>query len=392
MKRGFMKFGLVSFLVCLAFVLCFSVSPCSAKTIKLAFLGPLTGPNAAQGNGAKNGFDLALREANKSGQFPFTIEMLTLDDASDPAVAVSAALKAVSDPMVVAGSGHWNSACALATIHTFHSFKVPFMVWGAISPRITEFNYPGVTRICPTLVQENVPFAKWVIEDLGYKSFSILSDTTDYGEQNTKAFRSLAEKHKAQILSVDAVPTGTTDFRPILTRIKGLNPSAIYFGGVVMEGALARSQMEKVDLDKLFCAVSGLADEKFNEVAGKAAEGVIITKPGFDLDELKRGAEFKKAYEAQGYKEPMGAYGIYAYEAAKVILEAIKQVGPEDKVAIAKAIRGMKYDGILGTITFDQNGQTELALVTKLVSQDGKWVKWENSEYASGKRKLPKPH
>jgi branched-chain amino acid transport system substrate-binding protein len=391
MKRGFVKFGIVSFLVCLTFVFCFSASPCSAKTIKIAFLGPLSGPNAAQGNGAKNCFDLAVKEANKSGKFPFTVEMVALDDASDPAVAVSAALKAVSDPMVVAASGHWNSSCALATIHTFHSFKMPFMVWGAISPRVTEYNYPEVTRNCPTLVQENVPFAKWVIEDLGYKTFSILSDTTDYGEQNTKAFKSLAEKHKAQILSVDAVPTGTTDFRPILTKIKGLNPSAIYFGGVVMEGALARSQMEKLGMDKLFCAVSGLADEKFNEVAGKSAEGVVITKPGFDLDELKGGVDFKKAYEAQGYKEPMGAYGIYAYEAANIILAAIKQVGPDDKVAIAKTIRGIKYDGILGTTTFDENGQTELAPVTKLVSQDGKWVNWENSEYASGKRKLPKP-
>ena len=391
MKRGFMKFGMVSFLVCLTFIFCFSVSPSSAKTIKIAFLGPLTGANAAQGNGAKNCFDLAVKEANKSGKFPFTIEMVALDDASDPAVAVSAALKAVSDPMVVAASGHWNSSCALATIHTFHSFKVPFMVWGAISPRVTEYNYPEVTRNCPTLVQENVPFAKWVIEDLGYKTFSILSDTTDYGEQNTKAFKSLAEKHKAQILSVDAVPTGTTDFRPILTKIKGLNPSAVYFGGVVMEGALARSQMEKLGIDKLFCAVSGLADEKFNEVAGKAAEGVVITKPGFDLDELKGGVDFKKAYEAQGYKEPMGAYGIYAYEAANIILAAIKQAGPDDKAAIAKTIRGIKYDGILGTTTFDENGQTELAPVTKLVSQDGKWVKWEKSEYASGKRKLPKP-
>jgi branched-chain amino acid transport system substrate-binding protein len=391
MKKSLMKIGAVSFLVCLAFVFCFSVSPSSAKTIKIAFLGPLTGPNAAQGNGAKNCFDLAVKQANKSGKFPFTIEMVALDDASDPAVAVSAALKAVSDPMVVAASGHWNSSCALATIHTFHSFKMPFMVWGAISPRVTEYNYPEVTRNCPTLVQENVPFAKWVIEDLGYKSFSILSDTTDYGEQNTKAFKSLAEKHKAQILSVDAVPTGTTDFRPILTKIKGLNPSAIYFGGVVMEGALARSQMEKLGIDKLFCAVSGLADEKFNEVAGKAAEGVVITKPGFDLDELKGGVDFKKAYEAEGYKEPMGAYGIYAFEAANIILAAVKQVGPDDKVAIAKAIRVIKYDGILGTTTFDENGQTELALVTKLVSQDGKWVKWENSEYATGKRQLPKP-
>ena len=391
MRRSLLKLGVVSFFVCLTFVFYFPVGHSSAKTVKIAFLGPLSGPNAAQGNGAKNGFDLAIREANKSGQFPFTIEMVTLDDASDPAVGVSAALKAVSDPLVIAASGHWNSPVALATIHTFHSFKVPFMVWGAISPRITEFNYPGVTRICPTLVQENVPFAKWVIEDLGYKTFSIISDTTDYGEQNTKAFRSLAEKHNAQILSVDAVPTGTTDFRPVLTKIKGLNPSAVYFGGVVMEGALARSQMEKLGIDKLFCAVSGLADEKFNEVAGKSAEGVTITKPGFDLEELERGMEFKKAYEAQGYREPMGAYGIYAYEAAKIILEAIKEVGPEDKAAIAKAIRGMKYDGILGTITFDQNGQTELALVTKLVSQDGKWVKWESSEYAAGKRQLPKP-
>jgi branched-chain amino acid transport system substrate-binding protein len=391
MKRSLLKLAMVSFLVCLAFVFCFSVSPSSAKTIKIAFLGPLTGPNAAQGNGAKNCFDLAIKEANKSGKFPFTIEMVALDDASDPAVAVSAALKAVSDPEVVAASGHWNSSCALATIHTFHSFKMPFIVWGAISPRITEYNYPEVTRNCPTLVQENVPLAKWVIQGLGYKKFSIISDTTDYGEQNTKAFSELAAKDGGKIVSVDAVPTGTTDFRPILTKIKGLNPAAIYFGGVVMEGALSRSQEKKLGINKLFCAVSGLADEKFNEVAGKAAEGVIITKPGFDLDELKGGIDFKKAYDEQGYKEPMGAYGIYAYEAANIILAAIQQVGPDDKVAIAKTIRGIKYHGILGTTTFDENGQTELAPVTKLVSQDGKWVDWDKSEYATGKRKLPKP-
>lgn len=390
MKKSSLKFGFVSFIVC--FALIFSFAPgASAKTIKIAFIGPLTGPNAAQGNGAKNCFDLAIRQANKSGAFSYKIEMMGLDDASDPAVAVSAALKAVSDPKVVAASGHWNSACALATIHTFHSFKVPFMVWGAISPRITEYNYPEVTRNCPTLVQENVPFAQWVTQDLGYKTFSIISDTTDYGEQNTKAFKALAKKLGAEILSVDAVPTGTTDFRPILTKIKGLNPSAIYFGGVVMEGALSKSQMAKVGLDKVFCAVSGLADDKFNEVAGKAAEGTVITKPGFDLDELAGGVDFKKAYDAQGYSEPMGAYGIYAYEAAKIILEGLKQAGPDDKAALAKTIRKMKFQGVLGTTTFDEHGQTELAPVTKLVSQDGKWTNWEKSEYAAGKRKLPTP-
>nr|NIQ38778.1 ABC transporter substrate-binding protein [Pseudomonadota bacterium] len=218
MKRSSIVFAVFAIVVSAVMVLSTCGDAAWAKTIKIAFIGPLTGPNAAQGNGAKNCFDLAIKQANESGQFPFKIEMMALDDASDPAVAVSAALKAVSDKKVVAASGHWNSACALATIHTFHSFKVPFVVWGAISPRITEYNYPEVTRNCPTLVQENVPFAKWVIEDLGYRTFSIVSDTTDYGEQNTKAFKALADKHGAEILSVDAVPVGTTDFRPILTK------------------------------------------------------------------------------------------------------------------------------------------------------------------------------
>jgi len=362
-----------------------------AETVKIAFIGPLTGPNAAQGNGAKNGFDLAIRRANHSGDFPYEIEMMTLDDASDPAVAVSAALKAVSDKSVAAASGHWNSGCALATIHTFHDSNVPFMIWGAISPKLTEYNYPEITRNCPTLVQENVPFADWIVNDLGYRKFSIISDTTDYGEQNTKAFTALAEELGAEVISIDAVPSGTTDFRPILTKIKGLRPSAIYFGGVVMEGALSKSQMSKVGLRKLFCAVSGLADPKFIEIAGRSAEGTVITKPGSDLDRLPKGIEFMKAYEAQDYSEPMGAYGIYAYEAANIILSALKTVGPDDKAALAKAIRDIKFEGVLGTTTFDANGQTELVPVTKLVVQDGKWVEWNRSEYAKGIRKLPKP-
>ncbi len=378
--------------IALSVLLTFFVSGCEgfSKTVKIAFIGPLTGPNAAQGNGAKNSFDLAIRLANESGDFPYKIEMLSLDDASDPAVAVSAALKAVSDKSVVAASGHWNSGCALATIHTFHSSKVPFMIWGAISPKLTEYNYPEITRNCPTLVQENIPFAKWIIKDLGYRKFSIISDTTDYGEQNTKAFTAVAEEVGAEVISVDAVPQGTIDFRPILTKIKGLNPSAIYFGGVVMEGALAKSQMSKVGLRKLLCAVSGLADPKFIEVAGRAAEGTVITKPGFELDKLSKGIEFKKAYEAQNYREPMGAYGVFAYEAATIILSALKDVGPDDKEALAKAIRSIKFVGVLGTTTFDANGQTELVPVTKLVVQDGKWIEWDQSEYANGTRNLPK--
>jgi branched-chain amino acid transport system substrate-binding protein len=187
----------------------------------------------------------------------------------------------------VAASGHWNSPVALATMHTFHSFKVPFMVWGAISPRITEFNYPGVTRICPTLVQENVPFAEWVIEDLGYKTFSIISDTTDYGEQNTKGLQVPGGKTQRQDSLRGCRAHGNYGFQAHPDqdqRSQSMLPSTSAAWSWKAHSPGARWKSWRID--KLFCAVSGLADEKFNEVAGKSAEGVIITKPGFDLDEL----------------------------------------------------------------------------------------------------------
>jgi len=362
-----------------------------ARVVKIGFIGPLTGPNAAQGVGARNAFDLKIRQANASGKFPYKIEMVALDDASDPATGVAAALKLVSDPAVVAASGHWNSSVALATIHTFHTYKVPFIVWGAIHPDITGYyQYPGVDRVAPTLVQENGPLSNWVIGELGYKTFSIISDTSSYGEMNVKAFVPMAEKLGAKILSTDMVSVGTTEFRPILTKIKGLNPDAIYFGGVVMEGALIRDQMEKVGLKKLFCAISGIKDDKFLEVAGPSGEGVLSIEPGKPIEKIEGGPEFLKTYAAAGYREPFGAYGPNAYDSAGIILEALSKVGPDDKGAIAKYIRGIKYKGLMGETSFDATGQTTNIMVSRFVGQDGKWVPWEDSAYAKGSRKLPK--
>ncbi len=361
-----------------------------AKVVKIGFIGPLTGPNAAQGVGARNAFDLKIREANTSGKFSYKFEMVALDDASDPATGVAAALRLVSDPAVVAASGHWNSSVALATIHTFHTYRIPFIVWGAIHPDITGFyKYPGVDRVAPTLVQENGPLCNWVIGELGYKSFSIVSDTSSYGETNVKAFVPMAEKMGAKILTTDMVSVGTTEFRPILTKIKGLNPDAIYFGGVVMEGALIRDQMGKVGLNKLFCAISGIKDDKFLEVAGPSGEGVLSIEPGKPIEKLAEGTQFINAYKAAGYREPFGAYGPNAYDSAGIILEAISKVG-DDKGAIMKYIRDIKYKGLMGETSFDATGQTTNILVSRFVGQDGKWVPWEDSAYAKGVRKLPK--
>ena len=224
------------------------ITQSQAEPIKLGFIGPLSGGNAQQGLGARNGFLLAIEQAKAAGQ---DVEGVVLDDASDPAVGVSAAQKLVNDPAVVAATGHWNSSVALATLPVFNRAQTPFIVWGAVSPKITEQNLPNVTRVTPTLVNENKPLAEAIAKQGKVKKIAIVSDTTDYGVANTKWFGEFFKVAGGEVVASDAAAVGTTDFRSILTTAKAAAPDAVYFGGVVTEAALVRSQMADLGMGNL---------------------------------------------------------------------------------------------------------------------------------------------
>jgi len=358
------------------------------KVVKIGFIGPLTGPNAAVGLGARNSADLAIKQANEQGTYPYKLELVVMDDASDPTTGVAAATKLCSDPEVAAATTHFNSPVGLATIHVFHRYGVPQMFWGGIHPDITnKYNYPEVTRICPNTYVEHDTLAKFVVEKLGYKNWSIIYDVTSYGKSCLDAVKSALNKTGGKILSEDAIPVGAVDFRPILSKIKALKPGPqlVYYGGVVTEAALIKIQMNELGMKNLYVGVTGLDSETFNQTAGEAAEGSLIVGKA----EINESSPFATAYKAAGYKEFYEASGPYAYDSVNLILEAIKKVGPEDKKTLAIAIRGMEYKGIIGVTKFDKFGQTVSGGLSLKVSQDKKWVVWGDSEYAKGKRKLP---
>ncbi|WP_315926582.1 branched-chain amino acid ABC transporter substrate-binding protein [Mesorhizobium sp. SP-1A] len=363
-----------SFLAATALAVSLGAAQAQADKIKLGFIGPLSGGNAQQGLGAKNGFLLAIDEANANG-YPHEVEGVVLDDASDPAVGVSAAQKLVNDPEVIAATGHWNSSVALATMPVFNRAQMPFIIWGAVSPKITEQNFPNVTRVTPTLVNENKPLAESIAKGGKIKKIAIISDTTDYGVANTKWFGDFFKADGGEIVFSDASAVGTTDFRAMLTKAKAAAPDAVYFGGVVTEAALVRSQMADLGMGSLpMYAISGIYDPKFIEIAGKAAEGTIVSSPAVQSNPKLEA--FNKAYDAKGYADPAGAYAKYAYEATQILLDVIKEKGTEDKDALSQAIRGIHHEGILGTVSFDKEGQTEMPIeVDMFTVRDGKWVK-----------------
>jgi len=145
------------------------------KVVKIGFIDPLTGPNAAIGIGAKNSAELAVQQANASGEFPYEIKLVAEDDASDPATGVAAALKLCSDPEVVAVISHFNSPVALATVHIFHRFGVAQIMPSSIHPDVTRGNdYKEVSRICADNIAEHNFGLDLVVKELGYKKWSII--------------------------------------------------------------------------------------------------------------------------------------------------------------------------------------------------------------------------
>jgi branched-chain amino acid transport system substrate-binding protein len=364
------------------------------EVVKLGFLSPITGPNSAEGAAARNAFQMAIDAANKSGEFPYTIEVIVIDDASKPEVGAAGAQQIVSDELVVAATGHWNSGVAEATIPIFKQAEIPLLIWGAIREGLTSpENYPYITRSAPTAAQENEPLANKLIKEMGYKKWFIVSDVTSYGEANTEVFSKMIADMGGELLGTEKVQEGTVDFRPIIQKIKSSGATAVYFGGVVTEASLLKNQMTEAGMtDVLFAGISGIYSDDFLKIGAKAAEGALAIKPGIDPSKTPEGRKFLEDYAAGGFSEPVGAFTPYAYEAALILLNALKQCGDNPTpAAMIDAIKDSETTGIMGTTTFNEYGQTNNVAAYMLVVQDGKWVPFDESEYANGTRTLPQP-
>ncbi len=370
--------------------LTFAFTGCSSEkdTVKIAFIGPLTGGVSANGLGGRNSAQLAvnLHNANSSGNYSY--ELVTLDDECKPNIGVQVATKVAADKHVIAGVTHYCSAVAMGTVDVYHKFGLPVVVWGAVLPDITYGNdYKEVHRVNGTMINQNEVAAEFMLEQ-GYKTWVIIHDTTDYGKGHNRYFSKYLVGKGGRILGTFGVSSDQQDFNAELTKVKELNPDVIYFGGLAPTGVRLRSQMEKLGIDAVFQGTSGIVSDAFIEGLGSLSEGVIAFREGAPVENLPGGEGFIAKYNQQGFGEPPEAYGAFAFAATQLIIDAIEKVGPDRKAVKQELNATRNHESIVGPISFDDHGQNTVALITRYVVQDGKWVVWEQSEYAEGKRKL----
>lgn len=366
-----------------------SVQASAKEKVKVGFIGPLTGGVSVNGLGGRNSADLAVKLRNADSKAKYEYELVSLDDECKPNVAVQVATKMAADKEIIAAATHYCSSTAIATVDVYHKFGLPVIVWGAVLPDITYRNkYAEVHRVNGTMINQNDANAE-LISKLGYKTVAVIHDTTDYGKGHNEYFTKAFTKLGGKIVGTFGVTADQQDFTAELTQIKALNPEVIYFGGLTPIGVRIRSQMDKLGVKAVFDGTSGIVSDAFIQGLGPLAEGALAFREGASTDKLPGGKFFMQKYTEQKYDSPPEAYGAFAFAAMDMILNAIEKVGPNRKKVIADLADVKDRDSIIGKITFDDHGQNTVAVITKYVIQDGKFVEWEDSEYASGKRKLP---
>lgn len=358
------------------------------EVVKIGFLAPLTGGNSAIGIGMKNSAQLAVDQVNKSGKYPYKFELVTADDAGDPSTAVAAANKLIADKGVVAVAGHFNSGCGLATAPVFHKAGMPMVVTGAIHPDITTKGFKEINRVITAADIQNKYAGELAAKEWGIKTIALINDRTDYGKTNADQFGKAAEANGAKVISVDGITVGQQDFSALLTKIKASNPDCIYFGGVATEAGLLKRQMASLNMDCLFLSDSGIISETFNKIAGGDANGMIAFNIGKPLEDLPGGKKFLDDYAAAKFAEPAENIGQFAYDSVGIIMQAVGESKATDRAKLVDAIRKIKFDGVLGTTTFDEQGQTQNTLITTYISDNGKWVPFDKASLTVKDKKI----
>ena len=370
------------------------------ESVKIVSDLPLQGANRAQTTTMVNSIKLALEERDgKAGDV--TVEYESLDDATaqsgqwDEAKCAENAQSAAQDESIVGWIGPFNSGCAAVEIPILNKAGL-----GMISPANTYIGltkpggesdepdkyYPtgerNYTRVIVADDKQGAAGAA-LMEEEGLQSVYILDDKETYGKGLADQFQKAAESAGIEVIGREGIDGSASNYRSLMNKIAQAQPDAIYFGGIIENNA-AQILKDKVGAgmsneDVAFIGPDGIFVDSLIEQAGDASEGIFVTFGGLPQSELSdKGKEFVKNYESK-YDDSIQPYTAYAYEAANVMLDAIEKAAEEsggapDRAAVLEQILATKdYDGVLGTWSFDEDGDTTLTELSVQKVEGGKF-------------------
>lgn len=354
------------------------VTAAPAKTLKIGMMGPLTGPYAADGNDIANGTRVAIEVINEAGGIPGydKIELFPQDTACDPKQAVAAANNLINEE-VIGVVGAYCSSSTIPASETLAEEDILMLTPASTNEKVTDRGLPYMFRVCGRDDDQAPAAVKFMKEALGAKSVFIIDDKTTYSQGLADGVNKASQAMGLKVLAHEHVNQGDKDFSAVLTKVKASGADVLYMSlQNHSSGSVMAIQAKRMGLDSKILSQDAMYHPNFINVGKEAAEGVYVTF-GFTDESTPAYKKFADKFTAQ-YGD-VGAYAIYSYDAATVLLNAIKEAGSTDPAKIRAEIMKMDFQGASKQVKFNEKGDSGSTYIAYKI-EGGEYKKHWNPE------------
>ncbi|MGN1400930.1 MAG: ABC transporter substrate-binding protein [Bacillus sp. (in: firmicutes)] len=341
---------------------------------KFGVITYLTGAGAAYGEAITNGFNLAANEINEKGNVQ--IELVIEDSAGKQEQALSAGNKLMSDDSILALLG--------PTLSTEFNVVAPEADLNGIAIMGTSTTAQGIPQIGDYVFRNSIPESlaipaamEKLVEKTNAKKVAIIYGNDDvFTKSGFDTMKEEAENMGLEIVTIETFQKGQSDYNAQLTKIKSKNPDFILASALYNEGAVIMDQARKMGIDVPFLGGNGFNSPEVIEIAGKAADGLVVATPWFGEKDDAKVKEFNDKYKKK-YGVLPDQFAAQAYDALYIYAEALKKAGGEDRDEFRDVLAETKdFEGILGNFSFDEEGDVVMD-PTVVEIKDGQFVVFE---------------
>lgn len=326
----------------------------------------LTGNQAPLGEEVKNALTIAEDEINGSGGINGKKIKLVIEDSKDtPRDAITGFNKLASSKLpVIISTG---DVVTLSLTSLADRDKVVLMSTVAGSPGIPQQS-DWVFRCFFPVNLVGKTMSDFTFNELKFKKAAVLRINNEFGQASYDSFKQHYEELGGTINSVDTFEIDQKDFRSTLAKIDAGKPEVIYVTGFGFGYGAAIKQIKEMNIKSAIVSDNSMGIPYFQEQAG-GGEGVYFTSTSFDPDsDNEKVKKFVSKYKEK-YNMPPTFVAAYAYDSLYMISEAIKRNGYSTD-GIRQGLLGVKdYQGLVGPISFDEQGELKFSLLVKRIEQ-----------------------
>ena len=364
--------GITVLAAAVALISCGEQKPPAGVEIRIGHVGPLTGGIAHLGKDNENGARLAVEEANaarikidgKEVKFTFLAE----DDQADPKTGTTVAQKLV-DAKVAGVVGHLNSGTSIPASPIYAQAGVPVISGSATNPKLTEQGFKSQFRVVGRDDQQGPAIASYLATTKKPKLVAVIDDATAYGEGIANEVEKTLKAANIKVLPREKGTDKTTDWKAVLTKLRGRSPDAVFYGGMDATGGPLIKQGRELGIKAVFSFGDGACTDKMKELAGDAAEGMLCSQAGIPPQAADK--KFLEAYRKKFNMDPI-LYAPFTYDAANLLIAAMQKANSADPKKYLPELQKIDFTGATGKIAFDDKGDRKDAEMTIFTMKGGK--------------------